>query len=119
MDFIEAGNTKRTPFVLLTKEQVEMLRASQSRSIMVRITQRVATFKKGSVKIVFESAPDSHDPGSTESRNSGSSTSGNTIDTSKLQKKAAKKASSIPVTHEKLKDLLAKTEDVRLTEDGK
>lgn len=58
VDFIEAGNTKRASFVLRTKEQVEMLRASQLRSIMVRITQRVATFKKGSLNIVFESATD-------------------------------------------------------------
>ena len=61
VDFIEAGNTKRAPFVLRTKEQVEMLRASQSQSIMVRITQSFAIFKKGSGNIVFESAPDSHD----------------------------------------------------------
>lgn len=46
VDFVEAGSTKRAPFVLRTKEQVKMLRASESRSLLVRIIQRVTTFKR-------------------------------------------------------------------------
>ena len=56
VDFVEAGSTKRAPFVLRTKEQVEILRGSESRSLLVRIIQRVTTFKKASVNIVFEKA---------------------------------------------------------------
>jgi len=56
VDFVEAGSTKRAPFVLRTKEQVKMLRASESRSLLVRIIQTVMTFKKASVNIAFEKA---------------------------------------------------------------
>ena len=118
MDFVEAGSTKRAPFVLRTKEQVEMLLASESRSLLVRIIQRVTTFKKASVNIVFEKATESIAPGISGSTTSGSKASAVT-DAGKIPKKAAKKTSSIPGTHEKLKDLLDKTDDARLAEDGK
>ena len=120
VDFVEAGSTKRAPFVLRTKEQVEMLRGSESRSLLVRIIQRVTTFKKASVNIVFEKATETTE--STAPGISGSTTSGSTASAAthagKMPKKAAKKT-SIPCTHEKLKDLLDKTDDVKLAEDGK
>ena len=118
VDFVEAGSTKRAPFVLRTKEEVEMLRASESRSLLVRIIQRITTFKKASVNIVFEKATESTAPGISGSTTSDSTASAVT-DAGKMPNKAAKKTSSIPGTHEQLKDLLDKTDDARLAEDGK
>ena len=63
VDFVEAGSTKKAPFVLRTKKQLEIFRASESRSLLVRIIQRVTTFKKASVNIVFEKASESTAPG--------------------------------------------------------
>ena len=65
VDSVEAGSTKKAaPFVLRTKKQLEIFRASESRSLLVRIIQRVTTFKKASVNIVFEKATESTAPGS-------------------------------------------------------
>lgn len=117
VDFVEAGSTMRAPFVLRTKEQVEMLQASESRSLLVRIIQRVTTFKKASVNIAFEKATETTE--TTESTAPGISRSTTSGSTGKMPKKAEEKTSSIPGTHEKLKDLLDKTNDARLAEDGK
>ncbi|KAL9973405.1 hypothetical protein ACROYT_G019861 [Oculina patagonica] len=70
-----------------------MLRASESRSLLVRIIQRVTTFKKASVNIVFEKGTETTETTeSTAPGISGSTTSGST---GKMAKKAAKKTMSV------------------------
>ena len=97
-----------------------MLRASESHSLFVKVIQRVASFQKGTVNIVFESS-------------SSTSTDANCCDSSTCTKNTAlgkspkeskktttrKSRSKLPQTHEKLKDFLEKTNDVRLADDGK
>ncbi len=75
VDFVGAGSMKRAPFVLRRKYQVGMLWPSESRSLLVRIIQRVKTFKKASVNIVFEKATESTAPGISGSTISGTTAS--------------------------------------------
>ena len=53
VDHIEPGNPKKAPFVLRTNDQMEMLRESESRSLFIRVIQRVSSFQKGTVNMVF------------------------------------------------------------------
>ena len=50
---------KKAPFVLRTNDQIEMLRESESRSMFIRVIQRVSSFQKGRVNIMFVSTSDS------------------------------------------------------------
>ena len=56
MDHVEPGNPKKAAFILRTDETIGMLRASESHSLFVKVIQRVASFQKGIVNIVFESS---------------------------------------------------------------
>ena len=56
MDHVEPGNPKKAAFILQTDETIGMLRANESHSLLVKVIQRVASFKKGIVNIVFESS---------------------------------------------------------------
>ena len=49
-DFVELSKPERAPFVMQTNKQMQMLRASESRSFLIRVIQRVATFKKSNHK---------------------------------------------------------------------
>ena len=118
--YVEPGNPKKAAFILRKDETIGMLRASESHSLFVKVIQRVASFQKGTVNIVFESS-------------SSTSTDANCCDSSTLTKNTAlgkspkeskktttrKSRSKLPQTHEKLKDFLEKTNDVRLADDGK
>ena len=86
-----------------------MLRASESHSLFVKVIQRVASFQKGTVNIVFKSS-------------SSTSTDGNCCDSSTCTENTAlgkspkeskktttrKSRGRLPQTHEKLKDFLKK-----------
>ena len=56
VDHVEPGNPKKAAFILRTDETIGMLRASESHSLFVKVIQRVASFQKGTVNIVFESS---------------------------------------------------------------
>ena len=56
IDFIEAGCSRKAPFVIRTKDQWEMFQKSLCTSVSVRVIQREVTFQKGSVKIKNEEA---------------------------------------------------------------
>ena len=43
------GNPKKAPFVLQTNEQIEVLRESESRSLYIRVIQRVPSFAKRNI----------------------------------------------------------------------
>lgn len=56
VDHVEPGNLKKAAFIMRTDETFGMLRASESHSLFVKVIQRVASFQKGTVNIVFESS---------------------------------------------------------------
>ena len=66
IDFIEAGCSRKAPFVIRTKDQWEMFQKSSCTSLSVRVSQREVTFQKGSVNIVLRqnslSLPKTDDP---------------------------------------------------------
>ena len=51
IDFIEAGCSRKAPFVIRTKDQWEMFQKSSCTSLSVRVIQREVTFQKGSINI--------------------------------------------------------------------
>ena len=63
---IEAGCSRKAPFVIRTKDQWEMFQKSLCTSLSVRVIQREVTFQKGSVNIVLRqnspSLPKTDDP---------------------------------------------------------
>ena len=55
VDYIEpAGQPKKAPFVLRTADQLSMFFKSESKSILLRVIQRIVQFEKGSVNILME-----------------------------------------------------------------
>ena len=48
MDYIEPGQPKKAPFVLRTDDQLSMFFKSESKSILLRVIQRIVQFEKGS-----------------------------------------------------------------------
>ena len=59
VDYIEPGQPKKAPFVLRTDDQLSMFFKSESKSILLRVIQRIVQFEKGSVNIhsVFMNMP--------------------------------------------------------------
>ena len=53
IDFIEAGFSRKAPFVIRTKDQWEMFQKSSCASLSVRVIQGEVTFQKGSCKYRF------------------------------------------------------------------
>ena len=54
-DYIEHGQPKIAPFVLKTDDQLPMFFfKSESKSIFLRVIQRIVQFEKGSVNILME-----------------------------------------------------------------
>ena len=54
VDDIEPGQPKKAPFVLRTDDQLSMFFKSESKSILLRVIQRIVQFEKGSVNIIME-----------------------------------------------------------------
>ena len=54
VDYIEPGQPKKAPFVLRTDDQLSMFFKSESKSILLRVIQRIVQFEKGSVNISME-----------------------------------------------------------------
>ena len=105
VDYIEPGNPKKAPFVLRTNEQMAMLRESKSRSLFIRVIQRLSSFQKGTINIVFEN---SLDPSPTSS----STASVATTSTSNVEMKSVSKKSKKVTKKESSKEL-------PLADDGK
>ena len=59
VDYIEPGQLKKAPFVLRTDDQLSMFFKSESKSILLRLIQRIVQFEKGSVNIhsIFMNMP--------------------------------------------------------------
>ena len=53
VDYIEPGQPKKAPFVLRTDNQLSMFFKSESKSILLRVTQCIDKFVKGSVNILM------------------------------------------------------------------
>ena len=51
VDYVEPGQPKKAPFVLRTGDQLSMFFKSESKSILLRVIQRIVQFEKGSVNI--------------------------------------------------------------------
>ena len=49
----EPGQPKKAPFALRTDDQLSMFFKSESKSILLRVTQRIVQFEKGSVNILI------------------------------------------------------------------
>ena len=49
VDYIEPAQPKKAPFVLRTDDQLSMFFKSESKSILLRVIQRIVQFEKGSV----------------------------------------------------------------------
>ena len=54
VDYIEPGQPKKAPFVLRTDNQLSMFFKSESKSILLRVIQRIVQIEKGSVNILME-----------------------------------------------------------------
>ena len=54
VDYIEPGQPKKAPFVLRTDDQLSCFFKSESKSILLRVIQRIVQFEKGSVNILTE-----------------------------------------------------------------
>ena len=54
VDCTEPGQPKEAPFVLRTDDQLSMLFKSESKSILLRVIQRIVQFEKRSVNILME-----------------------------------------------------------------
>jgi hypothetical protein len=108
IDFVEPGNSRKASFVLRTDDQMSMFCKSGSKSLSVRIVQRVVSFERGSVNIniVLDKSVANT---STE------------LDKQikRKSRKSEKKTKKIPDTHVRLKELLLQTDNARLDEDGK
>ena len=54
VDYIQPGQPKKAPFFLRTDDQLSVLFKSKAKSILLRVTQRIVQFEKGSVNISME-----------------------------------------------------------------
>ena len=54
VDYIEPGQPKKAPFVLRTDDQLSCFFKSESKSILLRVIQRIVQFEKGSVNILMK-----------------------------------------------------------------
>ena len=54
VDYIEPGQPKKAPFVLRTDDQLSCFFKSESKSILLRVIQRIVQFEKGSVDILMK-----------------------------------------------------------------
>ena len=54
VDYIEPGQPKKAPFVLRTDDQLSMFFKSESKSILLRVIQRIVQFEKGSLNILMK-----------------------------------------------------------------
>ena len=52
--YIEPGQPKKAPFVLRTDDQLSCFFKSESKSILLRVIQRIVQFEKGYVNILME-----------------------------------------------------------------
>ena len=134
VDYIEPGQPKKAPFVLRTDDQLSMFFKSESKSILLRVIQRIVQFEKGSVNILMEkdekscevelssmSTQSSASPNSKSSNDGVSKESTRTVIPSHSRKRQKVTRSQDPKTLSeigRLKELLLKT-DGRLSEDGK
>ena len=134
VDYIEPGQPKKAPFVLRTDDQLSMFFTSESKSILLRVIQRIVQFEKGSVNILMEkdekscevelssmSTQSSASPNSKSSNDGVSKESTRTVIPSHSRKRQKVTRSQDPKRLseiERLKELLLKA-DARLSEDGK
>lgn len=118
VDLIDQGQTRKAPFVLRTDEQMAMFAKSDCKSLSVRVIQRIVSFEKGTLNILLqkdESSKSQADAGTSQSSTT-STTSTKTIDLQKGKKSQGDQRSS---EIERLKQLLLKTNNARLSEDRK
>jgi len=54
VDYTEPGQPKKAPYVLRTDDQLSMFFKSESKSILLRVIQRIVQFEKSSVNILME-----------------------------------------------------------------
>ena len=134
VDYIEPGQPKKAPFVLRTDDQLSMFFKSESKSILLRVIQRIVQFEKGSVNILMEkdekscevelsstSTQSSASPNSKSSNDGVSKESTRTVIPSHSRKRQKVTRSQDPKRLSeigRLKELLLKP-DGRLSEDGK
>ena len=134
VDYIEPGQPKKAPFVLRTDDQLSMFFKSESKSILLRVIQRIVQFEKGSVNILMEkdekscevelssmSTQSSASPNSKSSNDGVSKESTRRVIPSHSRKRQKVTRSQDPKRLSeigRLKELLLKT-DGRLSEDGK
>ena len=107
---IEAGCSRKAPFVIRTKDQLEMFQKSSCTSLSVRVIQREVTFQKGSVNIVLRqnspSLPKTDDPQpSTSSQIQPPQESAK----SNNNESESDKKGNFAQTHQRLKELLLQT----------
>ena len=119
IDFIEAGCSRKAPFVIRTKHQWEMFQKSSCTSLSVRVIQREVTFQKGSVNTVLRQNSPSL-PKTDDSQPSTSSQIQPPQENAKSNNNESEsdKKGNFPKTHQRLKELLLQTKDTRLSEDG-
>ncbi|KAK2551829.1 hypothetical protein P5673_027257 [Acropora cervicornis] len=76
VDYTEAGQPKKAPYVLRTDDQLSMFFKSESNSILLRVIQRIVQFEKSSVNILMEKDEKSCEVELSTSSNSKSSNDG-------------------------------------------
>jgi len=54
VDYIEPGQPKKAPFVLRTDDQLSMFFKSESKSILLKVMQRIVQFENGSARVLME-----------------------------------------------------------------
>ena len=54
VDYKEPGQPKKAPFVIRTDDQLSVFFKRESKSMLLRVIQRVIQFEKGSVDILME-----------------------------------------------------------------
>ena len=135
VDYIEPGQSKKAPFDLRTDDQLSMLFKSESKSLLLRVIQRIVQFEKGSVNILMEKDEKSCEVElsnmSTQSSVSSNCKSSNAgvcrestrtfIPSHSRKRQKVKKRRQDPKRSseiKRLKELLLKA-DARLSEDGK
>ena len=131
VDYTEPGQPKKAPFVLRTDDQLSMFFKSESKSILLRVIQRIVRFEKGSVNILMEkdekscgvelSSMSTQSSASSNSNDGVSKESMRTVIPSHSSKRQKVTRSQDPKRLseiERLKELLLKT-NARLSEDGK
>ena len=108
--FIEAGCSRKAPFVIRTKDQWEMFQKSSCTSLSVRVIQREFTFQKGSVNSVLRqnslSLPKTDNP--QPSTSSQIQPSQESAKSNNNESESGKKG-NFPKTHQRQKELLLQT----------